>query len=156
MVHGAIDAISLWLVYGTRKLLPTVPDDLIDELARKVGYLRQPELDFAIHRVSSIVRCYPDVLSDFHVQLLCAALERLQSETDPSYERSEAVSYAPAPTLEERPKLRADAARLACVLWNYYRSSNLSISEVLASWKRIGEEDPLPEVRRAWHSCDPQ
>ena len=151
-VSNSTFGVFRWLVYGSRQYIPAPPDDLLNELVNRAVTRRQPGLDSAIGQLSVIVWRLPDCLNESQIESLCIALEYLVKETElPEIHDREAISDLPTPIpINERPEYRKLAAELAYRIFNQFTSKEKEIPQILTDWKKICENDPLPEVRRVW------
>jgi hypothetical protein len=140
-----------WLVYGMRGDLPRPPADVLNELANKVLYRRQPALVFAIDQLAEVVRIVPDALEPDSVRGLVSTLGYFAEATALTAvgSNSETVAAGAIPQ-EDRPACREVAAKLAHRLHFLMSSKGAPIPQQLEEWRDICLRDPLPEVRRAW------
>lgn len=145
-IHDSIYALFSWLAYSYIRLIPSPPEDLLNEIANRVLTRRQPGLDSAIHLVSGVARRFPELLNAKQMDILCTALEYLKNETD-----LQNVENYNAPILAlDIPDYRASVAKLAYWLFIWFDKNKKDMPEILVSWKEISESDSLPEVRKAW------
>jgi hypothetical protein len=151
-VRDSIIGLFNWLVYGNRQSIPVPPDDLLNELVNRVVTRRQPGLNSAIGQLSVIVRRLPELLNGSQMESLCIALEYLVKETELPSRQDEAItdSLSTAIPIGDRPEYRKLAVGLAHRLFVHFTNSDKEIPQILIRWKEIGQNDPLPEVRRAW------
>jgi hypothetical protein len=84
-----------------------------------------------------------------------AGLQYLLTETElPSeLERENASDTRVTIPLQQRPDLRATAARLAYNLFLLLMEREQEIPDVIQKWQDVATNDPLPEVRHAWSSA---
>nr|MDQ3820482.1 hypothetical protein [Acidobacteriota bacterium] len=151
-VRYSIFGLYNWLVNGVKGTIPSPPADLINELVNKVTTRRQPGLDVAIGHVSEIIKKLPEVLNESHINLLCIALVYLIAETQLPNEQDHKLitKFTTVVPLDERPDYRKHTAELSYSLFEYLTKKGMEIPEVLTRWQSISQNDPLPEVRRAW------
>jgi len=151
-VRDSIIGLFNWLVYGNRQSIPVPPADLLNELVNRVVTRRQPGLNSAIGQLSVIVRRLPELLNGSQMESLCIALEYLVKETELPNRQDRAITsnlFTVVP-INDRPEYRKLAVELAHRLFVHFTSSNKEVPQILIRWKEIGQNDPLPEVRRAW------
>jgi hypothetical protein len=150
-VRDSIIGLFNWLVYGNRQSIPVPPADLLNELVNRVVTRRQPGLNSAIGQLSVIVRRLPELLNGSQMESLCIALEYLVKETElPSRQDGAIMNLSTVVPINDRPEYRKLAVELAHRLFVHFTNSNKEVPQILVRWKEIGQNDPLPEVRRAW------
>lgn len=151
-VENASAGLVHWLVFGARAKVQPPPSDLIDELISRAVTRRQPGLEQALGCLTVIVQRLPDIWNLRQLENLCVALEYLSKETElPRAEDREKMTAYPLPIpVDERPKYRKIAAKLANRLITEFMNREVSVPQILVDWKAIAENDPLPEVRRAY------
>ena len=148
-VRDSAFGIFRWLVHGSRQSISAPPDDLLNELVNRVVTRRQPGLDSAIQRVSEIVRRLPELLNEGQIESLYFALGCLIKETElPEIQGREAMSRVRLTIpITDRPEYRKLAAELAYRLFSHVTMADKEVP-VLIEWKKICQDDPLPEVKR--------
>jgi hypothetical protein len=151
-VRYSIFGLYDWLIYGSRNILPSAPEDLLSDLVDRVIARRQPGLDSAIAHVSAIVHRLPELLNARHLDSLSIALNYLIAETRLPSEEERAAGNKTLTVIpvSERSDYRMHVAELAYRLYEHFTKLGKEIPEVLLRWKDICQNDPLPEVRRAW------
>ena len=151
-VRSSMIGLSNWLVYGNRQSIPVPPADLLNELVNRVTSRRQPGLDSAIQVLADIVRRLPDLLNESQMKSACVALEYLVQETELPNRQDEAITsnLSTVIPVNDRPEYRKLAVGLAHRLFVHFASNNQEVPQILVKWKEISQNDPLPEVRRAW------
>jgi hypothetical protein len=153
-VRRAIFAVQAWALLPIRNDPPvSVPADLIEELVDRIFFRVPPALPSALATTGDIIHHIPALFGPPIVKKLLQALEQLVIETEISSLRSEASEPSEERIIispEERPSCRRYAAFLAANLSNTLTKVGEVLPPVLQTWDRIGNEDPLPEVRRAW------
>jgi len=155
-VSAAANAIHLWLEESSLpKSNPEPPGHLLDELVRRFASRRQPGLRVVIETLKNIVEKWADVLSDRNLEDIYVGLEYVLAETElkplsvmDASSRDEGMI-----PFEERPTVRAAAAALAAALNRTLVERRISPAPVLQLWQMIAQQDPLPEVRRAWREA---
>lgn len=149
-VHDALTGMYHW-VWCSRpehKLAP--PQDLLNEMIRIISTRRQAGLEIGLNVISTIVECWPEVFSQDQMQEIYIGLEYLSVETDLAHlqERKAIQSELIAP--DDKPDIRRHSAVLAYNLYKHCTAKGDDIPKVLNKWRQICENDPLPEVRKAW------
>jgi hypothetical protein len=153
-IRSAVNGVHIWLLQSRGGAVPPAPHDLLDELIRHVVSRREPGLLIALRVLGDVVARRPELFGDRQVDDLSVALEYLAAETALSLS-DQTNSFLPVETrgtipLELRPEYRAAAARLAAVMRRSLFFDQASEPASLRLWDSIAENDPLPEVRRAW------
>lgn len=154
----AVVGILHWAARSSPGTIPAPTTDLWNELEYKLVARKQPALDTAIRCVSAIVEYLPEVLEDGKIELerLFETLDYLLTDTafpDNSENIQEVEAYLPI-SLEEIPEYRRSAARLSYAIFRYLQEREMQIPEAIERWQAAAQSDPLPEVRRAWHSLE--
>lgn len=102
----------------------------------------------ALTQLASVVRNLPEVITAERLELLSLGLEELAEETalpsGPSVGSDTNTSLAP----EDRPGHRRAAVELAAAISGLPGASAGKPRIVIDMWRRIAENDVLPEVRR--------
>jgi hypothetical protein len=151
-VHDALIGIYHWICCSRNENCLSPPEDLLNELVHKISTRRQPELDMALNIAAAIVEGCPGIFSQKQLQELYIGLEYLLVETDLAHEHEsdEQWDQPVSIPLNEKPDIRRYSAVLAHVLYKYCTAHSNGVPKVLDKWKEICENDPLPEVRKAW------
>jgi hypothetical protein len=129
-----------------------VTDMLLDEPINRALGRRQPGLKAVLAHLRIMARTMPEALSEDQIDTPCLVLEYLLDEKKlPQHEnRSDPGQLTVPITIDERPEHRVIATQLAFRLRAELERRDADIPQALADWERVGQEDPLPEVRRAW------
>lgn len=143
LVDSSIFAICYWVFYETDEELPKSISRLLGNLISKVFFRKQPKLNVALYYIDKILTYKPEVLDEEKMDLLLSALDYLLEETSISNTQDYLIS------LEDRPKVRANASKLAYTMFVYYESKE-DVPEILKKWKDVSSNEPLPEVRKNW------
>jgi len=153
-VAGASEAIRYWALLALSRKVPKMPEGLLDELCHRVEVRQLPALDAVIVCVTRVVRETPKIISAKQTCSLCLGLEYLLEETrlPNREERMALASNTSRIPVEQRPRYRSLGAWLAFNLHQYFKRIHSPPPPVLAQWKEVCEQDPLPEVRRQWQA----
>lgn len=152
-VRDAILGFCYWLIHSAKQSIPNPPADLLNELINRLVYRRQPGLNSALAQVSGLVRRLPDLFNESHQEALCVALEYLIKETELlNKQELETISdFTTVISVDDRPEYRQLAAQLAYELYRLFsQRPDAELPQILARWKEICQNDPLPEVRKVW------
>lgn len=154
-VEEALKATLLWLeLQEIDGQIPAPPDDLLEELVDRIVARRKPGLDATLGSVLQILRRRPDRLSQDLLRRLCVGLRYLLRDTELPTESDAPDSDAalsPLP-VDDRPSHRKHSAALASALHTELGRRGQRIPGILETWRQVVDEDPLPEVRRAWRT----
>jgi hypothetical protein len=152
-VEQATNAIVLWLTL--RELdnqIPEPPDHLLEEIVNRTVARRMPGLGATLSNLLYVLHHSPDILRLEHLRHLCVGLRYLLEDTylpAPSEQPGITEAYSSLP-VGERTRYRQHSAALASAISRDLQRRGQQIPEILKVWERVGREDPLPEVRRAW------
>lgn len=152
-VHNAILGFYYWLIHSAKQRIPTPPVDIFNELVNRVAYRRQPGLKSALDMVLSLMKRLPELLNESQQEFLCVALEYLIEETELTNKQElETISdFNTVISVSDRPEYRRLAAQLAYELYRLFsQRPDAKLPQILARWKEICQNDPLPEVRKVW------
>ena len=154
-VKEALGATVLWLtLLEVDDQIPAPPEHLVEEIVNRIVARKMPALDDALVNVLDVLRRSPHLLKIESLHTLCVVLRYLLEDTklpaSPD-SRSSGESHSSLP-LDERPRYRQHSAAMAAGVYKELERRNQQIPEVLEDWTRVGDEDPLPEVRRAWRA----
>lgn len=143
-VANAHDAVTRWALLGGVDSTPDLPLSLLADIGREVQLVTLPGLKRALEACALVARRRPGLLTGEVIGSLVAGLGFLL----PATELDPASPLGRIPH-EMRPDLRLSAMRLAKAL-----TPRLEIDELgrhlLDSWRRIGSESNLPELRAVW------
>ena len=153
--HGAW-AVHRWLVLHDRAGIHAPPDDLLAELVTVAAARRRPGLATVLEAVAQSLQDVPDAFTAEPVARLTTALEYLRYETAPPTPREAWLT----PTIPEsddahRRGERAAAAALAAALADWHTHAPAAEPDEIDTWRHLSAQDPLPEVRRAWNTAEP-
>lgn len=77
-VHQSISGIHHWLLYSSINTnLPKPSDDLFEEIINMVLSRRQPGLDTSLNYLADIIRKFPGLLNQSHIDKILIALDYL-------------------------------------------------------------------------------
>lgn len=155
-VEEALKAIVLWLtLQELNKGIPAPPDRLLEELVDRIVARRNPGLDAALISVRQVLRRCPNRVTPDLLRRLCVGLRFLLEDTElpaaserPDFDRA----LNPLP-VDDRPSHRQHSTALASALHAELGRRGHGIPNVLETWRQVANEDPLPEVRRAWRAA---
>jgi hypothetical protein len=152
----AIFAIQSWALLPLQNDPPVpISPGLIEDIVDKIFLRAQPELASTLGAVADMVEHVPMLFHAGLVEKLLDALRLLAVETEIIRRGADVAGssgeHQIAIELEERPAIRRYAAILASQLFGLVRRSGQALSPVLKTWEAIGQNDVLPEVRRAWN-----
>jgi hypothetical protein len=153
LIGGAAEGLYYWILRSASEQdVTSPPGSLLDELVNRALGRRQPELSLVLARLRDIAQKVPRALSDQQIDTLRLALEYLLNETNlPRHEDRNDPGQITAPIpVDQRPEHRARAAQLVFQLSTELRIRNAEVPQILLDWERASQDDPLPEVRRAW------
>lgn len=144
-VAAAAEATLHWHLLHADLRVPAPPSGLLNALIERCLFRTKPGISRCLHRLSQLIRHYPQALSLSQVMLLSACLEQWITATTLSVD-SDGQREFPE---EELPALRARLGYLAGVLKYWMTSLQPTIPEQpsLFKWREICAADPLPEVR---------
>ena len=153
-VKDAIDAIFLWCGLSKTEKRRKSTEDLVHALISKILSLREPHLGLAIATMARLLSLTPLLISEADINMLDVALDHLKTETEMGVMDPDTMPYSQsgAISVSKRPRLRAAGARLAFAFWELLKARKIPISSSVSVWQSICQQDPLPEVRRAWGS----
>ncbi len=152
-VEGCIQGLYYWFFHSTRGSISSPPDDFLDELINRVIIRRQPGLDSLMRYLSAILKYLPQIFTEKQLESICTALQYLAEETKlpEQLERDMLDDRNILIPVSDRPKYRQLSALIAYQLHQMYaQDSEKIMPEILSVWRDICQNDPLPEVRRAW------
>jgi len=151
-VRASIQGTIRWMYGHETSALPAPPSDLLNEIISRIIYRKQPALVTALLYMEETIRLLPRSLDDDRIGNLCIALDYLIVDTAiPGEEERRNLQHATASVpVPQRPRLRAQAAKLAYTLHENLRVQDAKIPDALIRWQQACTNDPLPEVRRAW------
>jgi hypothetical protein len=150
VVAAAAEGIAIWIAGHAAGLFPSPPPYLLDDMAHIVAARRRPALMPTLTQLASIARSLPEAITVERLELLVVGLEELAEETAlPSGSGVDGgTNTLLAP--EDRPAHRRAAVKLAAAISELPGVSIGRPGIVVDTWRRIAENDVLPEVRRGW------
>ena len=148
----AIFAVQAWALLPLRNNPPaTVPLDLIEEVVNKIFFRIRPALASALGTIADLIEHVPALFNVGLIEKLLEGLKLLATETEIIRKHYDFTAEQIAIDPEERPTIRQYSALLAAELCQSTKRSGWPLSPVLETWKTIGQNDVLPEVRKAWN-----
>ena len=142
-------ALGYWVKHGETWQVPAPPY----ELGLEAGFLVEdrwpPVLVSALQTAEALVREPTWRKDETMNRLLLKGLDLLLGEA--AYDRPGASDKeAPSISIDDIPKVRAEAVKLATTL----AATGLQGDAVIEKWLKAAENDPLPEVRHALRGHD--
>ncbi|QIN78291.1 hypothetical protein GBA65_06940 [Rubrobacter marinus] len=153
-IDETVRGLCHWVVLGRLdERLPSPPGQLLDELVLRTVARRIPGLETVLPSLSNVLRHSAQALHAEHLEGLCVALRYLLQDTElPDRDSRSGVDTSASPiAVEERPNFRRLSVALAARLKQEFIRRGAQPPEIIESWRTVSLEDPLPEVRRAWH-----
>lgn len=154
--ENAVSASSLavrhWVHLSSMGLIEESHSDLLGDLITRVAFRRQEGIHSCIRQVSFLLVEKPGAFSWEKVQMLIASLVPWHGAIN--LPANDVISGEfPA---EERPDLRALVGMLAAALsrWLGDRKSEMVEPSAISLWRETCDQDPLPEVKRAFSRWD--
>lgn len=149
-VGNSVKGIYNWLCYcHLFDFFPKIPHFLLDELIWMFCYRRQPGLFDVMSYIAKIIDNLPEILSDEHIKSICIAIDSLLEDTNldsiKGKEKSGFKQYIP---VKELPDYKGKVSWLVFVLANNLEGK--IDQETLKKWRKMLENDHLPEVRKFW------
>ncbi|MCC6750890.1 MAG: SIR2 family protein [Deltaproteobacteria bacterium] len=153
-VEAALMALASWGRLEANGGKPSVPDSLIALLVEKIAWRKAPELDTALHVVTTMIESMPKRFSLPVLERLVECTGLLLADTKlPRFgDQSEHEHEDGAIAAEDRPEYRALAAELAHTIWEAMRATHGVTDEptTITKWREASRADPLPEVQLLW------
>lgn len=153
-IKTATNAAYFWLEQSPDSGVEVMraPNDIVDAMVSMVTSRRRPGLLSLMEAMTHLAKENPALLDEGRIDALCIGLQHMAEETELTEEAVRRIDLGDPPIipLNERPKYRAAAAALAKILSELSAALDRSPHAVLERWGRIGRDDVLPEVRRAW------
>jgi len=149
---SAIVGIYRWVVLSQLHKIPEPPQDIFNEWVNKILMRNGPSLDDAILYLALVLERYPGAITENHIKTLCIALEYLIADTElPNRQDQDSLRDVPlAIPVADRPSYRQLCSKLALQIYKHFQNRKIEIPKTLSDWKYIGQNDPLPEVKREW------
>lgn len=151
-VRYSINGLFLWIILSSKNDILLPPTCLLEQVVEIIFLRRQPGLNEALIIASGLVREVPEIFDEKLIFKLLLSLEYLIKETEYP-ERLDRYSvpkeYTTIP-LEDLPKIRASASKLAYMMCIKLYNENSNAPQILEKWKEVSLSDPLPEVRNTW------
>jgi len=137
-----------WIEYSGRGMCAPPSDVLVGRVVDALMGRRMSVLSVGLEFVSHLLEFFPAILDERSLSSIERALRFLADATKlgPNVPSDEAAHRE----ARSKPKLRAAAARAAFQLSKVLKARPKPASPVVEQWRAICENDPLPEVRRAW------
>lgn len=155
-VCTAAAAVSHWLHLSAVAVnkVPKPPDGLLLALIERVALRAGPGLSCCINHVRQLLLDLPDVVKADKIRLLVASLASWNNATLLPPKRVERITEFDQ---FERVALRPLVGRLAAALslWCAKFEPGQVEPEPISRWREWCKNDPLPEVRRAFHETVP-
>jgi hypothetical protein len=156
-IAGSVRGIYYWVLYSIRTPI-SPPSNLFHEVVNRVFTRRQPGLDLVMSCLSAILKDLPQTFIESHfiesqLKDTCIALQYLEKDTElpNQVERDRLDGTNMIIPVSDRPRYRKLAAEIAYRLYQLYlQMPEKAMPDILTNWKEICQNDPLPEVRKAW------
>ncbi len=153
---NAVEASSLavrhWVHLGSAGLIEESSPNLLGDLINRVIFRRPEGIHSCIRQVSLLLVEKPDAFSWENVQLLIASLVPWYGAIKLPADNVISGDFP----VEERPDLRALVGMLAAALakWLSDRKPENDEPSEISLWRKTCDQDPLPEVNRAFNSWE--
>ncbi len=150
-VKLATEAMSSWTQAARHSMIPAPPRSLIELLVARVMLRQTTSLDSVIACLVRLIDSGDGQITEHHEHLLFRALAQLANDTSPARlrERFEAGEIERV-TIVEGLHTREWVALLAGKMAASFKRRGQPLPDVLVQWRKICEDDSLPEMRRAW------
>jgi len=130
--------------------IPRPPPHLLDLMTVELLLLSQPGLDDTIHLLYNYLKHRLGDFSEHQITTILGALDKLMKENNLKERAAPEEQCTSQIRRDEVPHYRKNAAKMSNILYRYFEDQNAAIPEILLNYKRDGEVDVLPEVRKIW------
>jgi hypothetical protein len=148
----AFEATFMWCFFFRNSPSSSSCLRLTRALISRLLVLNEPCLADSIRSVRDILEYFPEIVTPSEIELLAIALDHLLAET--ALNESVETRFAPPKVMAiargDKPIMRTLSAYLASVVASLCERLGLPLPESVQSWKLACQNDPLPEVRKAW------
>jgi hypothetical protein len=152
-LHSGVKAAIGWARAASASILPPLPGSLVQLVVSRFTLRQRPLLGSVINCLMEIFQHQSELISNDQRNMIFLALEKIADETEPRslqirYHEGDIDRVGVSESLHIREWSSALASKLAGIV--YPNGENLP--QGLQRWREICNNDPLPEVRRDWHS----
>lgn len=151
-IADSVRGIYYWFLYSLRTTI-SPPSNLLNEVVNRVLTRRQPGLDAVMSCLGAILKSSSQPFIESQLKDICTALQYLEKDTELTnqVERDRLHGTNMIIPISDRPRYRKLAVAIAYQLYQLYLPMpEKAMPDILTNWKKICQNDPLPEVRKAW------